>query len=74
MAVPLTEGMHFVTARKRIRAALVEDGAAGQIEALVARLLGPVRQGPRVTRAAARLHRRRVPRQRDTRLEGHAHG
>lgn len=42
-AVPLTAGMHFVAARKRVREALVEDGIAGHIEALVAQLLGPVR-------------------------------
>jgi len=38
--VPLAEAMHFVTARRRIRAALREDGVAQRIDALVAELLG----------------------------------
>ncbi|MBI2907102.1 MAG: N-6 DNA methylase [Chloroflexi bacterium] len=41
-AVPLTEGMHFVTARQKIREALQEDGIAAEIDKLVAQLLdGP---------------------------------
>jgi len=38
-AVKLSEGMHFVTARKKIRAALDEDGIAQRIDSLVAELL-----------------------------------
>ena len=38
-AVPLREGIHFVRARQLIRAALAEDGVAGQIDALVEKLL-----------------------------------
>ena len=37
--VELREGMHFVTARRRIREALREDGVAGRIDELVAQLL-----------------------------------
>ena len=37
--VPLKEGMYFVTARKHIRTALLEDGIAQEIEELVERLL-----------------------------------
>ena len=36
------EDEYFVTTRKRIRAALVEDGIAGEIDKLVEKLLGPV--------------------------------
>lgn len=39
VAVPLKEGTYFVTARKRIREALLDDGIAAQIDELVARLL-----------------------------------
>ena len=39
-AVVLDEGMYFVTARKRIREALEDDGIADGIDQLVARLLG----------------------------------
>ena len=38
-AVQLNEGMHFITARKRIRAALDEDGISQKIDKLVAELL-----------------------------------
>ncbi len=38
-SVPLKEATYFVTARKRIRAALQEDGIAQEIEELVTRLL-----------------------------------
>ncbi len=38
--VELKDGEHFTRTRKRIRAALIEDGVAGRIEALVARLIG----------------------------------
>ena len=38
-SVPLRENMHFVTARKHIRAALQDNGIAQEIENLVARLL-----------------------------------
>ncbi|HLF07739.1 MAG TPA: hypothetical protein VI789_00100 [Dehalococcoidia bacterium] len=38
--VPLTEAMHFVTARRRIRATLHEDGVAQRIDVLIAELLG----------------------------------
>ena len=38
-AVPLKEGMYFVTARKHIRAALQDNGIAQEIEELVTRLL-----------------------------------
>ena len=31
-AVPLKEGVYFVTARRRIREALAEDGVAGEID------------------------------------------
>ena len=34
--VPLKDGEHFTRARKRIRAALIADGVAGDIETLVA--------------------------------------
>jgi len=37
--VTLDERMHFTTVRKRIRAALDEDGISKKIDALVARLL-----------------------------------
>lgn len=36
--VPLKEGEHFVRARGRIRQALADDGVAGEIDGLVARL------------------------------------
>ena len=39
-AVELREGMHFVQARRAIRAALAADGVAGRIDGLVAQLLG----------------------------------
>ena len=40
--VPLKEGTYFVTARKHIRTALLDDGIAQEIEGLVVRLLvGP---------------------------------
>ncbi len=39
-AVELKDGAYFVTARKRIREALREDGVAGRVDALVAKLLG----------------------------------
>ncbi|MBI4296146.1 MAG: N-6 DNA methylase, partial [Chloroflexi bacterium] len=39
-AVELKEGMHFVTARRQIRAALREDGIDRRIDKLVAELLG----------------------------------
>ena len=38
-AVKLSEGMHFVKARQKIRAALREDGVAEKIDKLVAELL-----------------------------------
>ena len=38
--VGLQEGMHFVRARRDIRAALAMDGVAGRIDGLVAQLLG----------------------------------
>ena len=38
--VELQEGMHFVRARRDIRAALAMDGVAGRIDGLVAQLLG----------------------------------
>jgi len=38
-AVKLSEGMHFVKARQKIRAALREDGVAEKIDQLVAELL-----------------------------------
>ena len=38
-AVQLSEGMHFVAARKKIRAALDEDGISQKIDGLVAKLL-----------------------------------
>ena len=38
-AVQLSEGMHFITARKKIRAALDEDGITQKIDKLVAELL-----------------------------------
>ena len=38
-AVPLKEGVYFVTARRQIREALAEDGVAGEINGLVADLL-----------------------------------
>jgi hypothetical protein len=38
-AVQLTEGTHFITARKRIRAALDEDGITQKMDKLVAELL-----------------------------------
>jgi hypothetical protein len=37
--VPLTETQHFTAKRRAIRAALVEDGVAAEIEALVDALL-----------------------------------
>ena len=40
-SVALDEGAYFVTARKRIREALAEDGVAAEIDRLVAELLGP---------------------------------
>ncbi len=40
--VDMDEGDYFVTVRKRIRAALVENGVAGKIDRLVEKLLGPV--------------------------------
>jgi SAM-dependent methyltransferase len=40
-AVPLEAAQHFVAKRRVIRAALVEDGVAGEIEALVDALLPP---------------------------------
>ena len=39
-AVPLKAGEHFTRTRRRIRAALIADGVAGEIERLVARLIG----------------------------------
>ena len=39
--VDLPEGVHFVRARRLIRDALREDGVAGEIDRLVAELLGP---------------------------------
>lgn len=42
-AVPLKQGIYFVTARRQIREALREDGVAGEIDRLVAALLGPAR-------------------------------
>jgi CheY-like chemotaxis protein len=41
--VPLREGEHFVGARRRIRAALREDGVAEWTEGLVRELLGSTR-------------------------------
>lgn len=38
--VELSEGMHFIRARQKIRAALREDGVAQKIDKLVAQLLG----------------------------------
>jgi hypothetical protein len=38
-AVPLADGQHFVAKRKAIRLALIEDGVAAEIEALVDALL-----------------------------------
>lgn len=38
-AVQLEEGIHFITARKKIRAALDEDGVASKIDKLVAEVL-----------------------------------
>ncbi len=38
--VPLPEGTNFITARRRVREALREDGVAQQIDDLVAQLLG----------------------------------
>ncbi|MBI2849888.1 MAG: N-6 DNA methylase [Chloroflexi bacterium] len=38
-AVELEEKMHFITARKKIRAALIEDGISQKIDKLVAELL-----------------------------------
>ena len=40
-AVALPDGIGFQQARKRIRAALIADGVAARIEALVTRLIGP---------------------------------
>ena len=40
-AVPLTDAQHFTAKRRAIRAALVEDGVAAEIEALVDALLPP---------------------------------
>lgn len=40
--VDVVEGDHFVTVRKRIRAALVANGIAAKIDRLVEKLLGPV--------------------------------
>lgn len=40
-AVPLAEGAHFTAKRRAIRAALVADGVAAEIEALVDALLPP---------------------------------
>ena len=42
-AVELAEGVKFVRARQHIRAALEADGIAGEIDGLVADLLGPAR-------------------------------
>ena len=39
--VPLTDAQHFIAKRRAIRAALVEDGIAAEIEALVDALLPP---------------------------------
>jgi|GEM_PF-3709082 len=39
--VPLAAGAHFTAHRRAIRAALAEDGIAGEIEALVDALLPP---------------------------------
>lgn len=39
-AVTLKDGEHFTRSRKRIRQALIADGVAGEIEALVAALIG----------------------------------
>lgn len=39
-AVVLKEGEHFTRARRRIRQGLIADGVAGEIEALVAALIG----------------------------------
>lgn len=38
-AVQLKDGMHFIRARQRIRAALLEDGIAQEIDELVAERL-----------------------------------
>lgn len=38
--VELKEGEHFTRTRKRIRLALIENGVAGQIETMVAALIG----------------------------------
>jgi hypothetical protein len=38
--VDLVEGEKFQRARKRVRDALIEDGIAGRIDALVEKLLG----------------------------------
>lgn len=43
--VDLKDGEHFTRARKRIRQALIADGVAGRIEALVARLIGTAPAG-----------------------------
>jgi len=40
-SVPLTDAQHFTAKRRAIRAALVEDGIAGEIESLVDALLPP---------------------------------
>ena len=42
-AVPLKEGVYFVTARRQIRDALGEDGVAVEIDEAVAKLLGPAK-------------------------------
>jgi len=39
-AVPVPEGLYFVTVRRRIRDALVADGVGGEIDRAVARLFG----------------------------------
>lgn len=36
----LKEGEHFTRTRRRIRQALIADGVAGRIEAMVAELIG----------------------------------
>lgn len=40
-AVPLSDGMHFIRARREIRAALAADGVSERIDHLVAALLAP---------------------------------
>ena len=40
-AVPLSGGMHFIRARREIRAALAADGVSERIDRLVATLLTP---------------------------------